>query len=114
MPNQETNKAFDLDGAESWTKYYMIKTLRSLNQAYEKQKGYVQELATKYSQLQKEITDVKIAFADNAYKMISSSATKQSYASVAGGSHQEGKAILIAEATKPIDIGMMAGQPPRF
>lgn len=93
----------------------MIKTLRSLNQAYEKQKGYVQELATKYSQLQKEITDVKIAFADNAYKMISSSATKQSYASVAGGSHQEGKGILIAEATKPIDIGgMMAGQPPRF
>jgi|LakMenEpi03Aug12_release.lakeMendotaPanAssembly.Ray.scaffolds.fasta_scaffold550350_1 hypothetical protein len=65
--------------------------------------------------IQKEITDVKIAFADNAYKIISSSATKQSYASVAGGSHQEGKAILIAEATKPIDIGgMMAGQPPRF
>ncbi|KAK4007147.1 hypothetical protein OUZ56_012308 [Daphnia magna] len=44
---------------------------------------------------------------DNAYKILSSSGTRKSYASVAGGNHQEEKAILIAEATKPIDIGMM-------
>lgn len=65
----------------------MLKTLRSLSQAYEKQKGYVQELTTKNSQLQKEILDVKIAFANNAYKILSSSGSRQSYASVAGGSH---------------------------
>ena len=100
---------FIINNIDSVGSVSMVDNIKALLSAYEKQKLQVQELSAANAKLEKDILNIKIAFADNALKIIRSDNTRASYASVLGGNkpEEEGKAILIAKASTQVDLEKM-------
>lgn len=100
----------DLGNLEKLNQNSLAQIVRSLAKSYEKQKEYIKKLENGNFALQQELNNVKIAFADKAYKILASG-SKLSYASAVKGCQQDesGKAVLVAESvlSTSVDINQV-------
>lgn len=96
----------DLENLDSLSPNNMAQVLRSLAKAYEEQKAIIEKMEKENSSLKQELVNVKLAFADHAFKIIASG-TNATYASVLKGNDDSGKAVLVAESTTTVDINQV-------
>lgn len=101
-------QGIDLENLESLSPNNMAQVIRSIAKAYKEQMIRIEEMAMENSSLKQELINVKLAFADHAFKIIATG-TNTTYASVLKGSDQDysGKAVLVAESTEKVDINQV-------
>lgn len=93
-----------IDSLQSET---MRTNINGLLLAYKKQKTEIQELVSANAKLEKDLVNTKLAFADNAFKILRNDENKSSSATALGRGKEDGKAILIAMANAPVDLNKM-------